>query len=56
MKPEQKPDQFKHSPEWMLRSALQYIGAHYGATLAHHLLGLALRRLKEEHGDSKADN
>jgi hypothetical protein len=26
-----------------LRSVLRYIGAHYGGTLAHHLVSIALR-------------
>ena len=41
-------DQFKHLPDWMLRSALHYIGTNYGGTLAHHLLAIALRRAEGE--------
>lgn len=36
------------TPEYFLRSALRYLGSHYGGTLAHHLISVALKILLKE--------
>ncbi len=35
----------ERSAEHILHSALRYVGAHYGATWAHHILSLALEQV-----------
>jgi hypothetical protein len=40
-------------PKEILQSAIKYIGARYGATLAHHILTLALRRVRESERTAK---
>ena len=42
----------EHSAEWMLESAMRYVAAYYGGTLAHHILSLALIAVQRESHDN----